>query len=198
MCHVAHVDFRIQFVVEAADSPRYIHLASTGNWLMFWWICLWSAVGLLLLPILKRRQRKNRIRLGLQDAVDLIIICIEAGLSPDKALTRTSKDLRDVYPDLSDELFFVTREMRYGCSWEEALYSFSERTRVVDVKALADAPVQAGPLGIVRALRAYSDSLRIARRPRARAEDLKAAIKLVAAAIFLVVPSVAIVTLGPP
>jgi tight adherence protein C len=166
---------------------------------VYYWMLLCSALGFLLLPTLTRRQREKRIRLGLPDAVDLIIICIAAGLSPNEALTRASKDLRNVHPDLSDELYFVTREMRYGYSWEQALYSFSERTRVVDVKALADALVQAGPLGIVSVLRAYSDSLRIARRRRrARAEALKAAIKLVPATILFVVPSVLIVTLGPP
>jgi tight adherence protein C len=99
-----------------------------------------------LLLLLKGRERKSRIRLGLPDAVDLIIICIEAGLSPSGSLARVSEDLRDVHPDLSDELYFVTREMRYGYSWEEALYSFSERTKVGDVKVLVDALVQAGPM----------------------------------------------------
>lgn len=165
---------------------------------MFWGICLLSALAWLLLSIRKRRQRKNRIRLGLPDAVDLTAICIEAGLSPCESLVRVSEDLRHSHPELSDELYFVAREMRYGYSWEEALCSFSERTNVGDVKVLVDALVQAGPLGIVRVLRAYSDSLRIARWRRARAEKLKAAIKLVPVAILFVVPSILIVTLGPP
>lgn len=161
---------------------------------MFWWVCLLSASVWLLLSIGKGRQRKNRIRLGLLDAVDLTIICIEAGLSPCESLVHVSEDLRHSHPELSDELYFVTRDMRHGYSWEEALYSFSERTNVGDVKVLVDALVQGGPLGIVRALRAHSDSLRIARWRRARALR---EVKLVFAAILFVVPSIVFVTLGP-
>jgi tight adherence protein C len=164
---------------------------------MFCWICLLSALLWLQLFIRKRRRRKDRIRLGLPDAVALTAICIEAGLSPYESFVRASEDLRHSHPELSDELYFVTREMRCGYSLEEALYSFSERTNVGDVKVLVNALVQAGPLGILRVLRAYSDSLRVARRRRARAEEFKAAIKLVFTAILFVVPSILIVTLGP-
>jgi tight adherence protein C len=164
-------------------------------WLLFWGL---SGLGFLLLgPVLKRRQRKNRIRLGLPDAVDLTAICIEAGQSPAESLGRVSKVLRHAHPDLSDELYLVNREMRAGYSLDEALCNLCERTDVGDIKVLVDALAQAGPLGVVRVLRAYPNSLRIVRQQRARAQAITARIKLVPALLLFVAPSVLIVTLGP-
>ena len=82
-------------------------------------------------------------------------------------------------------------------SWDEALCSLSERTGVGDIKVLVDALVQAGPLGVVRVLRAYSHSLRNERQQRAKAQAIKAAIKLLPALLLFVVPPLLIVTLGP-
>jgi tight adherence protein C len=167
---------------------------------MFYWMSFWglSALGFLLLrPVLKRRRRKNRIRLGLPDAVDLTAICIDAGLSPADSLACLSKTLRHAHPDLSEELYLVNREMRAGYSLDEALCNLWERTDVGDIKVLVDALAQAGPLGVVRVLRAYPNSLRIVRQQRARAQEIKARIKLVPALLFFVAPSVLIVTLGP-
>jgi tight adherence protein C len=165
-------------------------------WMWFWGL---SALGFFLLrpALVERRQRKNRIRLGLPDAVDLTAICIEVGLSPAESLARVSKVLRHAHPDLSDELYLVNREMRAGYSLDEALCNLLERTDVGDIKVLVDALVQAGPLGVVRVLRAYPNSLRIARQQRARAQAIKAAIKLVPALLLFVVPPVLIVALGP-
>jgi tight adherence protein C len=164
-------------------------------WMWFWEL---SALGFFLLrPVLKRRQRKNRIRLGLPDAVDLTAICIEAGLSPEESLARVSKVLRHAHPELSDELYLVNREMRAGYPLDEALCNLWERTDVGDIKVLVDALVQVGPLGVVKVLRAYPKSLRIVRQQRERVQAIKASIKLVSALLLFVVPSVLIVTLGP-
>lgn len=160
------------------------------------WLYL-SALGFLpLLPILKRRRREKRIRLGLADAVDLLVLCIEAGLSPDKSLVRVSKDLHSLHPDLSDELYLVSRKIRAGYSWDEALCSLSERTGVGDIKVLVDASVQVGPLAGVSVLRAYSYSLRNERQQRAEAQVDRSLYRLLFF-LFFVVPSVLIVTLGP-
>jgi tight adherence protein C len=154
-----------------------------------------------LLPwfILRRmiRDRQNRIRLALPDALDLTVISVEAGLSLDHAMLRVGEDLSYAHPDLSDELFLVNREMRAGYSWDEALCNLSERTGVDEIKASMDAFVQAGPLGVVRVLRAYSNSLRIERQRWARAQAIRAAIKLVPALVLFIVPPVLIATLGP-
>jgi len=122
---------------------------------------------------------------------------IEAGLSPAESLAHVSKVLRHAHPDLSDELYLVNREMRAGYLLGEALCNLSERTDVGEIKVLVDALVQGGPLGVVRVLRAYPNSLRIVRHQRARVQAIKAAIKLVPALLFFVGPSVLIVTFGP-
>ena len=145
----------------------------------------------------KIKERQQRIRLALHDALDLMVISVEAGLSLDHAMLRVGEDLSYAHPDLKDELFLVNREMCAGYSWDEALCNLSERTGVDDVKALVDALVQAGPFGVVRVLRAYSNSLRIERQRRANAQAIRAAIKLVPAGVLFVVPAVLIVTLGP-
>lgn len=149
--------------------------------------------------ILKRmiKDRQSRIRLALSDALDLTVMFVQAGLDLDQAMLRVGEDLSYAHPDLSDELYLVNREMRTGYSWNEALCNLSERTGVDEIKALVDALVQAGPLGVLRVLRAYSNSLRIERQRGAKAQAIRAAIKLVPAGVLFVIPAVLIVTLGP-
>ena len=145
--------------------------------------------------ILKRmiKDRQSRIRLGLPDALDLTVISVEAGLPLDQAIRRVGEELSHAHPDLCDELYLVNREMRAGCSWDEALCNLSERTGVDDIKALVDALVQAGPFGVVRALRAYSNSLRIERQRWAKAQAIRGAITLAPVLVLFVV---SFVTLG--
>ena len=149
--------------------------------------------------ILKRMitSRQHRIRLGLPDALDLTVISVVAGLALDQAMLRVGEDLSYAHPDLSDELYLVNREMRAGYSWDEALCTLSERTGVDDLKALVDALVQAGPLGVVRVLRAHSDSLRTERRQRAEEQAAKTTIKMVPPLVIFVLPSIIFVTIGP-
>jgi len=149
--------------------------------------------------ILKRmiKSRQHRIRLGLPDALDLTVISVVAGLALDQAMLRVGEDLSYAHPDLSDELYLVNREMRAGYSWDEALCTLSERTGVDDLKALVDALVQAGPLGVVRVLRAHSDSLRTERRQRAEEQAAKTIIKMVPPLVIFVLPSIIFVTIGP-
>ena len=84
-------------------------------WLLFWGL---SGLGFLLLgPVLKRRERNKRIRLGLPDAADLIAVCIEAGLSPAESLAHVSKVLGEAHPDLSEELYLVNRGCVLATHW---------------------------------------------------------------------------------
>ena len=162
-------------------------------------LLIFATVVLLLLrlPILERRRRKHRIRLGLPDAFDLMAICIEAGLSPHESVSRVSKELCSIHPELSEELYLVHRDMAVGYLWDEALGSLSERAEVGEIKELANAVVHAGQLGLLRVLRDYSKSFRMVRRRRARAQAILAAIRsVVPVLIFFMVP-VCIVTLGP-
>jgi tight adherence protein C len=156
-----------------------------------------------LLPrfILKRmiRQRQDRIRLALPDALDLTVICVEAGLALDQALMRVGQDLHHAHPDLSDEFHLVNLEMRAGKPRAEALRNLVERTGVDDIRALVGTLIQTDRFGtsVAQALRVHSDSLRTERRQRAEEQAAKTTIKMVPPLVIFVLPSIIFVTIGP-
>jgi tight adherence protein C len=161
-----------------------------------------TALGFLLPRfIMKRmiRDRQNRIRLGLPDALDLTVICVEAGLALDQALMRVGQDLHHAHPDLSDEFHFVNLEMRAGKPRAEALRNLVERTGVDDIRSLVGTLIQTDRFGtsVAQALRVHSDSLRTERRQRAEEQAAKTTIKMVPPLVIFVLPSIIFVTIGP-
>ncbi len=151
--------------------------------------------------ILKRmiRDRQNRITLGLPDALDLTVICVEAGLALDQALMRVGQDLHHAHPDLSDEFHLVNLEMRAGKPRAEALRNMVERTGVDDIRSLVGTLIQTDRFGtsVAQALRVHSDSLRTERRQRAEEQAAKTTIKMVPPLVIFVLPSIIFVTIGP-
>jgi tight adherence protein C len=151
--------------------------------------------------ILKRtiRDRQNRIRLGLPDALDLTVICVEAGLALDQALMRVGQDLHHAHPDLSDEFHLVNLEMRAGKPRAEALRNLVDRTGVDDIRSLVGTLIQTDRFGtsVAQALRVHSDSLRTERRQRAEEQAAKTTIKMVPPLVLFVLPSIIFVTIGP-
>lgn len=151
--------------------------------------------------VLKRmiRDRQRRITLALPDALDLTVICVEAGLALDQAMMRVGEDLHHAHPDLSDEFHLVNLEMRAGKPRVEALRNLTERTGVDDVRALVGTLVQTDRFGtsVAQALRVHSDSLRTERRQRAEEQAAKTTIKMVIPLVIFVLPSIIFVTLGP-
>jgi len=151
--------------------------------------------------ILKRmiRDRQQRIRLGLPDALDLTVICVEAGLALDQALMRVGQDLHHAHPDLSDEFHLVNLEMRAGKPRAEALRNLIERTGVDDIRSLVGTLIQTDRFGtsVSQALRVHSDSLRTERRQRAEEQAAKTTIKMVPPLVIFVLPSIIFVTIGP-
>jgi tight adherence protein C len=151
--------------------------------------------------ILKRMitYRQQRIRLGLPDALDLTVICVEAGLALDQALMRVGQDLQHVHPDLSDEFNLVNFEVRAGKPRAEALRNLVERTGVDDIRALVGTLIQTDRFGtsVAQALRVHSDSLRTERRQRAEEQAAKTTIKMVPPLVIFVLPSIIFVTIGP-
>jgi len=151
--------------------------------------------------ILKRmiRDRQNRIRLGLPDALDLTVICVEAGLALDQALSRVGQDLHHAHPDLSDEFHLVNLEMRAGKPRAEALRNLVDRTGVDDIRSLVGTLIQTDRFGtsVAQALRVHSDSLRTERRQRAEEQAAKTTIKMVPPLVIFVLPSIIFVTIGP-
>jgi len=151
--------------------------------------------------VLKRmiRDRQQRIRLGLPDALDLTVICVEVGLALDQAMMRVGEDLYHAHPDLSDEFHLVNLEMRAGKPRAEALRNLVNRTGVDDIRALVTTLVQTDRFGtsVAKALRVHSDSLRTERRQRAEEQAAKTTIKMVIPLVLFVLPSIIFVTLGP-
>jgi tight adherence protein C len=161
-----------------------------------------SAFGFILPRfVLKRmiRDRQQRIRLALPDALDLTVICVEAGLALDQALMRVGEDLHHAHPDLSNEFHLVNLEMRAGKPRAEALRNLVERTGVDDIRSLVGTLIQTDRFGtsVAQALRVHSDSLRTERRQRAEEQAAKTTIKMVIPLVLFVLPSIIFVTLGP-
>jgi tight adherence protein C len=145
------------------------------------------------------KDRQQRIRIALPDALDLTVICVEAGLALDQALMRVGKDLHHAHPDLSDEFHLVNLEMRAGKPRAEALRNLVDRTGVDDIRALVGTLIQTDRFGtsIAQALRVHSDSLRTARRQRAEEQAAKTTIKMVPPLVVFILVPFLFVTVGP-
>lgn len=145
------------------------------------------------------KQRQMRIRLGLPDALDLTVICVEAGLALDQALMRVGEDLRYAHPELSAEFHLFNLETRAGKPRVEALRNLAARTGVDDVRALVGTLIQTDRFGtsVAQALRVHSDSLRTERRQRAEEQAAKTTVKMIIPLVLFVLPSLIFVTVGP-
>lgn len=167
---------------------------------------LWILLAFVLGFILPRyvlgkmiRARQLRVRWGLADALDLMVISIEAGLGLNAAMMRVSQELKEVHPDISEEFELANLEIRVGREREEALHNLAERTGVDDLRSLVAMLIQADRFGtsIARAVRAFSDSLRVKRRQRAEQAAQKAAVKLLLPLACFLFPTLFIAILGP-
>ena len=144
-------------------------------------------------------NRQLKIRLGLPEALDLMVICSEAGLSLDQALLRVSQELRLSQPELADELGLLMLEQKAGRPRAEALKALADRTNIDSVRTLVNTLIQADTFGtsIAKALRVFSDTMRTQRRQRAEERAAKTTVKLVFPLVFFIFPSLFVVTLGP-
>ena len=145
------------------------------------------------------RARQHRLRLAIPDGLDLLVICVEAGLGLDHALLRVSQELQIAHPELSQELQLVNAEMRLGKTRVEALRELARRTGLDDIKSLVAMLVQTERFGtsIAQSLRVYSDDLRLKRRQRAEEAAAKVSVKMVPVLVFFIFPALMVVILGP-
>jgi tight adherence protein C len=145
------------------------------------------------------RARQHRLRLAIPDGLDLLVICVEAGLGLDHALMRVAQELRITHPEFTEELQLVTAEMRLGKTRVEALRELARRTGLDDIKALVAMLVQTERFGtsIAQSLRVHSDDMRLKRRQRAEELAAKISVKMVPVLVFFVFPALMIVILGP-
>jgi tight adherence protein C len=144
-------------------------------------------------------SRRREIENGLADALDLLVVCIEAGLGLDQAMVKTSDELAIAYPVLANELRIVTTEIRAGKPRVEAFKSLAQRTKVDDVRSLVAMLIQTDKFGtsIGQALRTHSDTSREKRRQRAEERAQKIAVKLVFPLVLCFFPAFYVVILGP-
>lgn len=145
------------------------------------------------------KKRQAAIRRGLPDVLDLLVICIEAGLSLDHATARTVEELRRAHPAVTDEMGVVVLEQRAGRPRSEAWKHFAERTDVDTVRNLVSVLIQSEQFGtsVAKTLRVHSDTLRTQRRQQVEEQAAKTTVKLVFPLVLFIFPSLFVVALGP-
>jgi len=153
--------------------------------------------GMVLGRLAQRRQ--HRIRLGLPDALDLLVVSVEAGLGLDQAIQRVGSELVFAHPDLCDELRLINFELRAGKGRAEALQNLATRTGVDDVTSLVAMLVQTDKFGtsVAQSLRVHSETVRTKRRQRAEEAAAKTGVKMVFPLVFCIFPAIWVVTIGP-
>jgi tight adherence protein C len=143
--------------------------------------------------------RRLRIRLGLPDALDLMIVAVEAGLGLDQAIQYVSRELLATHKDVSEELGFMTLEMQAGKQRSECLRNLGDRTGEPELKKLVAVLIQTDKFGtsVADSLRTHSDFMRVRRKQDAQERAAKVGVKLVFPIFFLILPSMMIVAAGP-
>jgi tight adherence protein C len=147
----------------------------------------------------KVARRQTILRLSLPDALDLLVVAVEAGLGLDQAMQYVGRELQWSHPELSEELFLVQLEMRAGKQRSEALRNLAERTGESEIKKLVAILIQNDRFGtsMGESLRSHSDFLRVRRRQDAEERAGKVGAKLVFPIFFFILPSMLVVSAGP-
>ena len=195
----------IQLLSFATLPTAVVIFCLTMSW-SFNTTVIWGAVAAALgfyIPrlLLKRKinNRQQRIQWALADALDLMVIAVEAGLGLNAALNRVGEEMKDLHPDMHRELELVNLEIRVGRSREEALRNLTERTGVDDIRSFVALLIQADRFGssIAKAVRVFADSLRTKRRQRAEQASAKAALKLLIPLTAFLFPVIVAMILAP-
>lgn len=179
----------------------YVSGLTESNNGMFVWILALVAGFLLPDMWLSRRVRKRQtiLRKALPDALDLLVVCIEAGLGLDQAFMRVSQELRITHPELCGELDLVNAQIRVGRTRIESMRELASRTGVDDIKALVAMLIQTDRFGtsVSQSLRVHADDMRLKRRQRAEEAAAKTPVKMVPPLVFFIFPALFVVILGP-
>lgn len=147
----------------------------------------------------KIKKRQLLLRLALPDALDLMVIAVEAGLGMDQAINYVAKEITEVHPDLSEEFRLMGLEMRAGKRRSEALNQMSVRTGEDQIRKLVSVLTQTDRFGtsMAAALKTHSEHMRIERRQQAEEKAAKIGVKLVFPIFFFIMPSMLVVSVGP-
>ena len=190
--------------VVALVLPAFIFRGQlvSNNLLGLGMVGLAGFVGYFLPGFLLGRQvdaRRERLRLSLADALDLLVVCVEAGQGIDQAIRIVSRELEHTHRELSEELALASMEMRAGTSRADALLHLAQRTGEGEMKKLVNVLVQTDKFGtsIREALRTHTDYLRVRRTQEAEERAGKVGVKLIFPIFFFILPSIVIVSAGP-
>ncbi len=159
-------------------------------------LCFWLPD--LVLGFLARR-RQQAIFLALPDVLDMMVVCVEAGLGLDQAMRRVSEEMKQAYPVLAAEYALTNFHLQMGRTRAECLHDLGQRTGVADLRALAAVLIQADKFGssVAQALRVQSESMRTRRRQIAEEKAAKTAVKLLIPLVIFIFPGVFVVLVGP-
>jgi tight adherence protein C len=166
-----------------------------------WMIALPAAAFILPNIVLSRltKRRREKIRRSIPDAIDLLVICVDAGLGIDQALLRVGQELGISHPQITEELLQINREQRAGKPRIKAWADMAARSQLPDIDAFASMLLQTERFGtpIARALSVFADSIRLKRRQLAEQMAAKTTVKIIFPLVLFIFPSIFIVLLGP-
>lgn len=174
--------------------------AMTGDW---WTIPITSGALAFYLPevILRsmKSARQEKVFLQLPDALDLLVVCVEAGLGLDQAMRRVADELEEAAPEVSEELSAANMQLQMGKPRREVLHEMGVRTGVDDMKALVAILIQADKFGtsIGQALRVHSDTMRVKRRQLAEEKAQQTAVKMIFPLVLFIFPGIFVELVGP-
>jgi len=172
---------------------------SSNSWMSF---VIGGGLGFYLPELvvtLLKSSRKQKIFLQLPDALDLLVVCVEAGLGLDAGMRRISEELEKGAPEICKELAHANMQLQMGRARREVLHDLGIRTGVDDVKALAAILIQADKFGasIAQALRVQSDTMRVKRRQMAEEKAAATAVKMIFPLVLFIFPGIFVVLVGP-
>ncbi|MCA9191023.1 MAG: type II secretion system F family protein [Planctomycetales bacterium] len=146
-----------------------------------------------------RRRRKDQIFRGLPDALDLLVVCVEAGLGLDQGMRRVAEEMKKTYRVIADEFGLCNLHLQMGRARNQVLQDLGQRTGVDDLRALASILIQADKFGssVATALRVQSDAMRTKRQQIAEEKAAKTAVKLIFPLVLFIFPGIFVVLVGP-
>ena len=168
---------------------------------IFWLTALPAVAYLLPDLLLERRIKKRResFRIGIPDVIDLLVICVDAGLGLDQALQRVGQELANSHPAVEEEFLIINREQRAGRPRAEAWQAMATRVHLEEIDAMVSMLMQTEKFGtpIARALSTFAAGVRVKRRQQAEEKAAKTTIKIIFPLVFFIFPAIFIVLLGP-
>ena len=161
-------------------------------------LCLGYFVPQLILSLMASK-RKEKIFLGLPDALDLMVVCVEAGLGMDQALRKVAEEMNKSHKEIGEEFGIANKQLQFGQTRSEVLQALGFRSGVDDLKQLASILIQADKFGssVATALRVQSDAMRTKRRQIAEEKAAKTAVKMIFPLVLFIFPGIFVVLVGP-